>query len=314
MKEDFRMLVALVKRNNKIYFRDKLTFFLSLITPLILVALFLTFMRSVYTDTLLSFIPEGVEVSDRLVNGFTGGWLFSSILAVSCVTISFCSNMIMVTDKINKNILDFNITPVKRHIVNISYFVSNFIATLIVCGLAMIVSFVYLAIVGWYISVLDILMILLNIIIYTLFGSLLSSIICNFLSSQGGISAVSTLVSSMYGFLCGAYMPISQFGEGIRAFVSLIPGTYGTVLFRRAYMNGTMKELSKSMPSEVIETIKDSFDANFYFFGNKVETYQMFLVLIISSVVLFGLYMLILYRKSSKKSKLSKEAKEVVNK
>lgn len=305
MKEDLRMLIALVKRNNKIYFRDRLTFFLSLITPLILVALFLTFMKSVYTDTLLSMIPEGIEVSDRLLNGFTGGWLFSSILGVSCVTISFCSNMIMVTDRINKNILDFNITPVKKHIVNISYFISNFIVTFIVCVIAMVVSFVYLAIVGWYISVLDILMILLNVIVYTLFGSLFSSIICNFLNSQGGISAVSTLVSSMYGFLCGAYMPISQFSEGIRRFVSFIPGTYGTVLFRKFYMRGTMEELVNiGVPQEAITVAKDGFDANFYFFGNYVETYQMFLVLIGASVLLFGLYMLLLYRKNNKKKEV----------
>lgn len=307
MKEDLRMLIALVKRNNKIYFRDRLTFFLSLITPLILVALFLTFMKSVYTDTLLSMIPEGIEVSDRLLNGFTGGWLFSSILGVSCVTISFCSNMIMVTDRINKNILDFNITPVKKHIVNISYFISNFIVTFIVCVIAMVVSFVYLAIVGWYISVLDILMILLNVIVYTLFGSLFSSIICNFLNSQGGISAVSTLVSSMYGFLCGAYMPISQFSEGIRRFVSFIPGTYGTVLFRKFYMRGTMEELANiGVPQEAITVAKDGFDANFYFFGNYVETYQMFLVLIGASVLLFGLYMLLLYRKNNKKKEVNR--------
>lgn len=302
------MLIALVKRNNKIYFRDRLTFFLSLITPLILVALFLTFMKSVYTDTLLSMIPEGIEVSDRLLNGFTGGWLFSSILGVSCVTISFCSNMIMVTDRINKNILDFNITPVKKHIVNISYFISNFIVTFIVCVIAMVVSFVYLAIVGWYISVLDILMILLNVIVYTLFGSLFSSIICNFLNSQGGISAVSTLVSSMYGFLCGAYMPISQFSEGIRRFVSFIPGTYGTVLFRKFYMRGTMEELVNiGVPQEAITVAKDGFDANFYFFGNYVETYQMFLVLIGASVLLFGLYMLLLYRKNNKKKEVNRK-------
>ena len=308
MKEDLRMLIALVKRNNKIYFRDRLTFFLSLITPLILVALFLTFMKSVYTDTLLSMIPEGIEVSDRLLNGFTGGWLFSSILGVSCVTISFCSNMIMVTDRINKNILDFNITPVKKHIVNISYFISNFIVTFIVCVIAMVVSFVYLAIVGWYISVLDILMILLNVIVYTLFGSLFSSIICNFLNSQGGISAVSTLVSSMYGFLCGAYMPISQFSEGIRRFVSFIPGTYGTVLFRKFYMRGTMEELVNiGVPQEAITVAKDGFDANFYFFGNYVETYQMFLVLIGASVLLFGLYMLLLYRKNNKKKEVNRK-------
>ena len=303
MKQDFRMLVAMVKRNNKIYFKDKLSFFLSLITPLILVALFITFLKTVYTDTLLSSIPESVEISSRVVEAFTGGWLFSSILGVSCVTISFCSNMIMVNDRINKNILDFNITPISKSLINISYFISNFISTLIVCVITMIVSVIYLLIVGWYITALDILMILLNVVVYTLFGSLLSTVICNFLNSQGGISAVSTLVSSMYGFLCGAYMPISQFGEAIRAFISFLPGTYGTILFRQYYMRGAIEELGKSLPAPALESIKDSFDGNFYFFGNKVQNYQMFLVLILSSIVIFGTYMLILKYKKNKKER-----------
>ena len=168
----------------------------------------------------------------------------------------------------------------------------------------MLVSFVYLAIVGWYISVIDILMIILTVVIYTLFGSMFSTIICSFITSQGGVSAVSTLVSSMYGFLCGAYMPISQFSQGIRYFVSFIPGTYGTVLFRQFYMRGTMVELaSKGVPNEVINIAKDEFDSNFYFFGNKVQTYQMFLVLIGATIVLFGIYSFMMYRKSKANKK-----------
>ena len=49
MKDDFNMLVALVKRNSKIYFKDKMTFFLSLITPLILIVLFITFLKNAYS-------------------------------------------------------------------------------------------------------------------------------------------------------------------------------------------------------------------------------------------------------------------------
>ena len=65
-----------------------------------------------------------------------------------------------------------------------------------------------------------------------------------------------------------------------------------------------MEELAnKGVPTEVINVARDEFDANFYFFGNKVETYQMFLVLLISSAILFGIYMLMLYRRSKKSTK-----------
>ena len=46
-----RKMIALVTRNTKCYFKDKFTFFMSLITPLILLILFVTFLKNVYVDS-----------------------------------------------------------------------------------------------------------------------------------------------------------------------------------------------------------------------------------------------------------------------
>ena len=43
-------LSALVKRNTKLYFKDKGMFFSSLITPVILLVLYATFLKKVYDD------------------------------------------------------------------------------------------------------------------------------------------------------------------------------------------------------------------------------------------------------------------------
>ena len=48
-------LWALVKRNTKLYFKDKGMFFSSLITPVILLVLYATFLKNVYDD---SFVPR----------------------------------------------------------------------------------------------------------------------------------------------------------------------------------------------------------------------------------------------------------------
>ena len=98
MRDELKKLNCLTARNIKLYFKDKLTFFVSLITPMILIFLFLAFLRNVYEDALTSNIR--IELSKNIVNAFTGGWLFSSILSVSCITVAFCSGM-MVYDKIN---------------------------------------------------------------------------------------------------------------------------------------------------------------------------------------------------------------------
>ena len=93
-------LFALVKRNTKLYFKDKGMFFSSLITPIILLVLYAAFLKSVYDDSFRSALEAaGASVSDTVINACVGGQLISSILAVSCVTVAFCSNLVMIRDK-----------------------------------------------------------------------------------------------------------------------------------------------------------------------------------------------------------------------
>lgn len=284
---------VLVKRNTTLFFKDKAMFFTSLITPAILLVLYATFLGNVYRDAFVSVLPEGLEMAEKLVNGCVGGQLISSILAVSCVTVAFCSNMLMVQDKANGSLRDFTVSPVKRSVLAIGYYFSTLISTLLICFIAAAVCLLYLAYVGWYMTVTDVLLLLLDVFLLVLFGTALSSIIGFFLSSQGQISAVGTIVSSGYGFVCGAYMPISQFSEGLQKALLFLPGTYGTSLVRNHAMRGALAEMSASgLPDEVVEAIRDSIDCNLYFFGTKVNITAMYAVLVGTVAVLIAVYII----------------------
>ena len=284
----------LIKRNSKLFFKDKAMFFTSLITPLILLVLYATFLANVYRDSFTASLPDSVQISDRLIDATVGGELFSSLLAVSCVTVAFCCNMTMVQDKAHGTRGDILVSPVKKSVLALSYYFSTLISTLIVCFFATGICFVYLSRVGWYLSLSDVLLILLDVFLLVLFGTALSSIINFFLSSQGQISAVGTVVSAGYGFICGAYMPISQFGDGLQKVLSFLPGTYGTSLLRNHALRGVFSEMSRvGFPAEVVEKIKDSIDCNLYFFSNKVEISTMFFILLLSIIALIGIYILL---------------------
>ena len=289
-----KQFLLIVKRNIKMYFKDKGLFISSLITPLVLLVLYATFLAKVYKDSFTGALPEGLEVADNLINGCVGGELLSSLLAVCSVTIAFCSNIIMIQDKYLSSIKDFNISPVKRAKIASGYLSASFVSTLIVCCITCALGFLYLAVTGWYLSFSDVLLVLLDVILLSLFGTVLSSIIFTFLSTQGQASAAGTIVSAGYGFLCGAYMPISSFGAGLQKVLSFLPGTYGTSLVRNHSLNGVFAEMSKiGFPPEVVEGIKDSIDCNLYFFGNKVEIWQMYLILLFTDLLLIGIYILI---------------------
>lgn len=292
----------LIKRNVKLFFKDKGMFFTALITPAILLVLYATFLGNVYRDSFLANLPNASSLSEKLINGLVGSQLVSSILAVSCVTVAFCSNFLMVSDKANGTIKDLAISPTKSSTLAISYYVATIISTLTICIIATIICLVYLYAVGFFMSVLDVLLLFIDVILLVLFGTALSSIINIFLSSQGQISAVGTIVSSGYGFICGAYMPISSFGEGLQKIISFLPGTYATALIRNHSMRGALLELeNEGITSDAVNALKDAMDCNIYFFEHKVDISTMYIILGASTAILLGIYILInVLKKKSK--------------
>lgn len=287
-------LKSLICRNVKLFFKDKGLFFSTMITPLILIFLYITFLGKVYTDTFNSALPEGFKMSDGIVSAMVGGQLLSSILAVCCITVSFCSNLLSVQDKANGALRDLTVSPVKNSVLSLSYYMSTVFSTLIVCFTAFIAGLIYVHAVGWYMTISDILLISVDIIVLVLFGTALSSIINVFLTTEGQMSAVGTIISAGYGFISGAYMPISQYGDGLRKVLSFLPGTYGTSILRSHALRGTFEQMSKDgVPNEILDEIKKSIDCNISFFGNQVSDAAKFIFISVSAIVLIGIYILL---------------------
>ena len=288
-------LGALIRRDMKLYFKDKGMFFSSLITPILLLVLYTTFLKKVFDDSFRSALEAaGATVADSVLNGVVGGQLISSLLAVSCVTVAFCSNLLMIKDKTSGARHDLTISPVRPSTMAMGYYLASLLSTLIITFTAAAVCLGYLACVGWYLTAGDVLGMLLDVFLLTMFGTALSSCINFWLTTDGQASAVGTIVSAGYGFICGAYMPISNFGTGLQRVLSFLPGTYGTSLLRNHAMGGAFAEMEKlGFPGEVVKAIRDSVDCNLYFFDHQVSGSQMYLILVGSILLLVGLYVVI---------------------
>ena len=108
------------------------------------------------------------------------------------------------------------------------------------------------------------------------------------------MSAVGTVVSAGYGFVCGAYMPISNFGEGLQKALSYLPGTYGTALLKNHMLRGAFEEMeAQGFPSQVVKAISDSLDCNPVFRDHTVEPEIMLLIMLGSVVGLGSIYLII---------------------
>lgn len=288
-----KAVISLVNRNRKLFFRDKGMFFSALITPFILIVLYATFLAKVYKDSFTSAFPEGFTITDKLIEGTVASQLVAALLAVSCVTVTFCVNLTMVQDKASGARKDFNVSPVSRSKIYLGYFIATVLNSLMVNGLALVIGLLYIGKMGWYLSFVDVLWIIFDELLLVLFGSTLSSIISYPLTTQGQMSAVGTIVSAGYGFICGAYMPISNFGSGLQKALSYLPGTYGTSLIKNHMLRGVFEEMeSEKMPDELITAIRETLDCNPQFYGNVVNTTQMVFIMAGSIVVLGAIFLL----------------------
>ncbi len=288
-------ITALVSRNRKLFFKDKGMLFSSMITPVILIVLYATFLANVYKDSFVSATKNMIDLPDKIINGTVAAQLAAALLAVSCVTVTFCVNLTMVQDRASGARKDFDVSPVSKTKIYIGYFLSTVLNSLMVNGTALALCLLYILKMGWYMNASDVIFIILDMILLVLFGSTLSSIVSYPLKTQGQLSAVGTIVSAGYGFVCGAYMPISNFSSGLQKALSYLPGTYGTSLVKNHMLNGVYKEMADiGMPSEAVTVIRNTLDCNPVFRGHVVGVSQMYLIMAGSILVFGAAYLLII--------------------
>ncbi len=286
-------LRSLIARDLKLFFRDKGVFFPSLISPLILLFLFIAFLGNVYRDSIRSVL-EGFSVSDAFVESVAAGWLLSSLLAVCAVTVSFTANTVMVQDRVGGQLDDFTVSPVSSATVSLAYFLSAFLATAIVCFVALGAGMIYIAVAGWHLSAADVFLTIADTLLLIFFGTAFSSLVCHFIRSQGGVTAVQATVSAAYGFLCGAYMPLNNLTPWLKNLLMFLPGTYGTGLLHLHLMGGAIgASAAEGVPSAVAEGLMSGFDCTLDFFGNAVPVWASYLVLALSGLLFLTLYVVL---------------------
>ena len=293
IKQDIKQIAAFTARNIKLFFKDKGTLIGALIAPLIIMMLYALFLHRVFLQSFDAML-QGVTLAPKTINGLVASYEVSSVLAVCCVTVAFVANMIMVADKVNGANADILVTPAKGHVLVLGYYFATAVVTLAICYLAMIVGFCYIAGMGWAMTAGEAFSVILDVFLAVLFGTALSSVVCYFLKSQGAISAVSTIVSSVYGFICGAYYPISQFSKGMANTIMCLPGTYCTGLLRSHFMGGYAELMTADgAPKAAVDGLLNGFDVKLSFFGSAVPTWTMYLVVACAVLALVAAFIVI---------------------
>ena len=149
----------------------------------------------------------------------------------------------MVQDKANGTIRDLRISPVKSATLSLSYYTATCFQHLLFALLQRVsVLLMWLLSVGICHSQIYSFCFLIFYYLFCLEQHYLRLSIFSY-QHKDKFSAVGTIISAGYGFICGAYMPISSFGKGLQKIISFLPGTYGTSLIRNHTMQGALAEI-----------------------------------------------------------------------
>lgn len=299
LKDKLYQIKNLTKRNLLVFLKNPTSIFFSLITPLLILVIFIFLFDDKILALIIPLLDLEVELEELKV--ISSGWMVSGIIGVSILTVGLNSMFIRIKDKEKNIVSDYKASPVKIFYVTIAYFLSAFILTFLVCLIFLFLGLIYLTVSTKVIfSFLTIIELILALILGTLSGIIILMFMTSFFNKTSTASSFTGVFSALIGFLIGAYLPVGMLPKTIKNIANLIPGTHATNLFRNIIVNEMLTKLSLENITGLNE-LKQNFGIEMVLFNNIVNKGFMYLYLVLSIIVFFVIYSLSEYLKAKNK-------------
>lgn len=267
-------MLALLKRNFILYFRNRSGVFFSLLGALISFLLYIIFLQKNLTDAWPQ-LPDNT----KLLNN----WLMGGTLAVTGITTSFTALTQMVQDRENQVDQDLFLTDLGSWGLQVSYLISSII-------ISFVMQVFMFAVMSLYFKESSVISHLPEITLIMLLSSLLSSVVNILLiyrfQSVDSLGKLATIVGTASGFLVGTYIPIGVLPEFAQIIMKCTPATYIASLYRQILMKERL-ETAFTGNSSLLQEFQEKMgiQINWQELLTKEETY--FIVVIISLVAIF---------------------------
>ena len=141
--------IGLTRRNLLVFYKDIFAIFFSLLTSIIVFALYLLFLKGTFTDALTGTM-NGLEniVDGKHIDMFVNGILLSGILGSATITVPYTCLQTIVKDRESGVDSDILSTPIKRWKIILSYFTASGISAFFMTSLIMTIGLIILNIMG----------------------------------------------------------------------------------------------------------------------------------------------------------------------
>lgn len=305
MSKNFNAYKGMTVRNIKVYLKDKMAIVLSMMAQIIVLGLYLLFLKSTYIDGIKSSL-DGLQnmVTNTQIDAVVNAWLVAGVIGTSVVTVALNSLSVMVNDKQNKINYDYGASPVKNRTVVLSYFSGAVVNTFLMSALLLTAGFVFLAISSSLTySFVEIISMYGLVALGSISATLILMLIVSFFKKSSTLSSFGILVSAGIGFIIGAYIPVSQFDKSIQTVVNLVPGSQIAGMMRNVLMAPSIDSINTSLGGVdngvLADSLNDMFALDMNVFSNEVG-FKFMMLYSLCAIALFLVLNLIAYRFTSK--------------
>lgn len=280
----------LVKRNLRIYFRDKGAVFFSLLSMVIVIALMLFFLGDMNVENLaenLSYFQGRDAEKDKAdAELFVLIWTAGGIISINAVTVTLAVLSSMIKDRANGILNSIYTAPVSRLKISAAYVFSSWTASVIICAITLAIAEIYCIIKGAepfsaaaHLKLLG--MIALNSFTY----SSLMYLVAMFAKTEAAWSGLGTVIGTLVGFLGGIYLPIGTLSEGIGNAMKCLPVIYGAAAFRDIMTEDIAAVMFEGVPADFISEYKQAMGIELLVGDNAVSSGMCAVILAVCGIV-----------------------------
>ncbi|MEO8262487.1 MAG: ABC transporter permease, partial [Pseudolysinimonas sp.] len=139
------------------------------------------------------------------------------------------------------------------------YLLSSFVIALTMTLFVLIVSIAYLFFVdGLVLTAAQIALTVAYLALSCAAYAALSAFVISFVRTQGAFSALSTIVGTVLGFLCGAYIPVGSLPEGVANVINALPFGQSSMLIRQQFTSTSLDEFTGGQ-SQAIDGLSEAY-------------------------------------------------------
>jgi len=273
------VMINLIKRNLKLFFRDRVSVFFSLLSVFIIIGLYVLFLGNMMSNNFRDLLGSNTRFT-------IDSWIMAGILSVTSITATMGAFQIMVEDSTKKISKDFLSAPLKRSQLVGGYIISSFIIGLVMSIAALILAEVYILTGGGELLELMALLKLLGVMLISVFaGSSMVFFMVSFFKSSSAFATASTILGTLIGFITGIYIPIGSLPSAIQTVIKIFPISHSAALFRQIMMEAPISESFANAPPQAIAGFKEAMGVVFLFGGKELSPLNSLLILAATGII-----------------------------